>query len=201
MDTVCKTGKVEKRISIVDAAVEEFQELGFAGASMDRIACRACVSKRTVYNHFESKEALFRAIVDQMAETASRELVVRYEQGAPIREQLVALGWSEGRILIDPCQIKLARVAVGEAIRDPVLATALAEKLEVGTIFEAFFAAAAADRALDCPDPASASSQFLGLIKSRGFWPVVFTGEPITTEEMDRVVRDAVELILARYGA
>ena len=58
----------EKRAQIIEAAVSEFQELGFTGASMDRVAARADVSKRTVYNHFESKEALFRAILDLMAE-------------------------------------------------------------------------------------------------------------------------------------
>jgi TetR/AcrR family transcriptional regulator of autoinduction and epiphytic fitness len=44
----------DKRGQILDAAVAEFQERGFAGASMDRIAERANVSKRTVYNHFDS---------------------------------------------------------------------------------------------------------------------------------------------------
>jgi TetR/AcrR family transcriptional regulator of autoinduction and epiphytic fitness len=62
----------EKRAQIIDAAVAEFQELGFAGASMDRIAARAQVSKRTVYRHFDGKEALFRAILELMAAASSR---------------------------------------------------------------------------------------------------------------------------------
>lgn len=66
----------EKRSQILDAAVAEFQERGFAGASMDRVACRACVSKRTVYNHFDGKEALFRAILEVMAEEANQALTV-----------------------------------------------------------------------------------------------------------------------------
>ena len=192
---------VEKRRQIVDAAVHEFQELGFAGTSMDRVACRAGVSKRTVYNHFCSKEGLFRAIIGEMAEEAERALNVRYRQGEPIREQLVALGWSEGRLLISPGFMRLARLAVGEAVRDPELAAALNEKMEVATIFADFFRAAHADRQLDVPDAALASSQFLGLIKSRGFWPVVFSGAPIAEADMDTVIQSATDLILARYGA
>lgn len=48
-----------KRVAIIDAAIEEFLAAGYDATSMDRIAARANVSKRTVYNHFPSKEALF----------------------------------------------------------------------------------------------------------------------------------------------
>ncbi len=52
----------QKKKQIVEAAIAEFQEKGYAGASMDRISERAQVSKRTVYNHFESKDVLFKEI-------------------------------------------------------------------------------------------------------------------------------------------
>ncbi|WP_390888393.1 TetR/AcrR family transcriptional regulator, partial [Leclercia adecarboxylata] len=45
-----------KRAAILEAAVAEFRAFGFAGTSMDRIAATAEVSKRTVYNHFASKD-------------------------------------------------------------------------------------------------------------------------------------------------
>ena len=53
----------KKRLSILAAAQEEFKEKGFLGASMDSLAKRAEVSKRTVYNHFPSKDILFHNIV------------------------------------------------------------------------------------------------------------------------------------------
>ena len=40
-----------------------FAEKGFAAARMDDIAARARVSKGTIYLYFESKEAVFRALV------------------------------------------------------------------------------------------------------------------------------------------
>ena len=52
-----------KRDAIVQAAIGEFREHGFNGTSMDRVAAAADVSKRTVYNHFPSKEELFEAIL------------------------------------------------------------------------------------------------------------------------------------------
>lgn len=57
-----------KRDAIVQAAIEEFRQHGFNGTSMDRVAAAAEVSKRTVYNHFPSKEDLFEAILMLMWE-------------------------------------------------------------------------------------------------------------------------------------
>ena len=53
-----RTRTERKRCAILEAAAEEFQANGFEGTSMDRVAERAGVSKRTIYNHFENKEAL-----------------------------------------------------------------------------------------------------------------------------------------------
>ena len=61
MPTVKKLTEL-KREDIIQAAVSEFIANGFSATSMDRIAATAQVSKRTVYNHFENKEALFQVI-------------------------------------------------------------------------------------------------------------------------------------------
>ncbi len=52
-----------KRDAIVAAATELFLDHGFGDVSMDTIAAKAEVSKRTVYNHFENKEQLFEGIM------------------------------------------------------------------------------------------------------------------------------------------
>ena len=48
---------------IVDAALAEFVEKGFAGANVQTIAKRAGVSKATVFVYFETKQDLFKAVV------------------------------------------------------------------------------------------------------------------------------------------
>lgn len=54
-----------RRKAIVDAALDEFTENGFAAARMEDIARRAGVAKGTIYLNFKDKEALFQAIVKQ----------------------------------------------------------------------------------------------------------------------------------------
>src|SRR6218665_1327929 len=78
-----------KREAILRAAVAEFREFGFAGTSMDRIAATAEVSKRTVYNHFASKDELFTAILWQLFEASQALDVVPYDPAQSLREQLL----------------------------------------------------------------------------------------------------------------
>jgi AcrR family transcriptional regulator len=49
--------------SLLDAAASEFFQRGYVGASIDRIAAAAGVSKSTIHRQFVSKEGLFRHIV------------------------------------------------------------------------------------------------------------------------------------------
>ncbi|MEM1050203.1 MAG: TetR/AcrR family transcriptional regulator [Pseudomonadota bacterium] len=190
----------EKNRQILDAAVAEFQELGFSGASMDRIAARAQVSKRTVYNHFANKEALFRAILDLMAGQASPALDIAYDPARPIEVQLRDLGWGEGKLLTSPVFMRLARIVVGEIIRDPVLAAEMNARMDAMDIFRRFMQAAAEDGTLAVRDPEAAAEQFLGLIKARAFWPVVFSGEIVSEDEMGRIVDESVAMILNTYA-
>ena len=189
-----------KRRQIIEAAVAEFRELGFAGASMDRVSARAGVSKRTVYNHFESKEALFRAILDLMAAEAAEALDVTYRPGRPIGEQLADLAWAEGRLLTSPVFMNLARMVMGETIRDPALAAEMNQRMERFGIFNAFMTAAAADGALKIDEVDRATQQFLGLIKAQAFWPAIYSGENVTRTEMARIVETTVAMFMKEYA-
>jgi AcrR family transcriptional regulator len=66
--------------------------------SPDEVAAEAGVSKQTVYNHFGSKEGLFRAIVDHVSGELLDVLVeregaraVRIESGAAVKRAVDAL--------------------------------------------------------------------------------------------------------------
>ncbi|MDP4796280.1 MAG: TetR/AcrR family transcriptional regulator [Rhodospirillales bacterium] len=189
-----------KRRQIVDAAIAEFQENGFAGTSMDRITERACVSKRTVYNHFENKEALFHAIIELIFEQFSETVTLSYIPGKPLRPQLVELGRAEGKLLMSESFMRLVRMAMGETMRDPALAVKMNERAEACTVFSCFMAGARDAGAMPGIDPAEVSEQFLGLIKARAFWPYVLRSNAIDAETMEAIVQSSVETIMARFA-
>ncbi|MCW3835528.1 TetR family transcriptional regulator [Sphingomonas canadensis] len=55
--------KADRPGEIVAAAIAVFTERGFAAARIDEIAARAGLSKGAIYRYFDTKEALFRAVV------------------------------------------------------------------------------------------------------------------------------------------
>lgn len=69
---------------ILDAAAEEFGERGFHEAGIARIAQRAGVAIGSFYTYFDSKEAVFRALVADMSRQV-REAVVPVILAAPDR--------------------------------------------------------------------------------------------------------------------
>ena len=67
--------KKVKLENIQKAAQELFQSNGFIGTSMDKIAEQAGVTKQTVYRYFESKEALFKSVLEAQRMQASNDFL------------------------------------------------------------------------------------------------------------------------------
>ena len=59
-----REGSTQKRAAILTAARELFLSDGFDRTSVDAVAARAGVSKRTVYDYFGDKQTLLQAVVD-----------------------------------------------------------------------------------------------------------------------------------------
>jgi len=190
----------QKKKQIVAAAIAEFQEKGYAGASMDRISERAQVSKRTVYNHFDSKEVLFKAINQCLADQINSALELPYDPDLPIRDALIRLGWAEGELMISPCFMSLARMIMSETIRDPELAEDMNKRMTKLVVFTEYVERAAKEGKLSVDDPEVAASQFLGLIKSRAFFPNIHMGRVPERDEVSNIIEESVDMFLARYG-
>lgn len=62
------------RTRILDAAYGLFWRAGFERASVDEIAARAKVTKRTLYYHFRSKDDLLAAVLEQSSALALERL-------------------------------------------------------------------------------------------------------------------------------
>ena len=189
-----------KNAQIIEAAVAEFQENGFASASMDRISARAAVSKRTLYKHFESKDNLFRSIVMELAGRFAGMQDIRYVPGRDIREQLLELAWAEGRILMRPDVMAMARMIISETLRNPALAEAAQGKIDKTATFIRMIEDAAADGQLRVENPEVAGQEFIGLIKAKAFWPMLFSGSVVSEADMTDIVESAVDMIMSRYG-
>ncbi len=63
-----------KQQAILEMATEVFREFGFERASIAEICARLGSSKRTIYNHFASKEELFFAVITRSAAHEFRDI-------------------------------------------------------------------------------------------------------------------------------
>ena len=191
-----------KRAAIVAAAIDEFLASGFDATSMDRIAARASVSKRTVYNHFPSKEALFTSILCQLWDASATADAPAYRAGEPLRAQVIELLMRKLRLLNDEAFFKLARVAIAAGIHSPERARDMVARIgEREEDLTVWVRSAAADGRLKTPDPAFAAQQLHGVVKAFAFWPQVAMGQPPLDEAQQRqIAESSADLFLARYA-
>jgi len=191
-----------KHAAILDAAVAEFRLSGYEATSMDRIAASAGVSKRTVYNHFPSKEALFAQILRRLWERSVDGVDLAYRDDQPLRAQLLELVKQKLRLLHDANFADLARVAIAAGIHSPERAREMVARMgdrEEG--LTTWIRAAAADGRLKTKDPLFASMQLQGLVKGAAFWPQITMGQPpLTPAQQKQVAEAAVDMFLAYYG-
>lgn len=193
----------QKREAILEAALQEFEARGFRETSMDRIAATAGVSKRTVYNHFVSKEALFDAISTRLIERVQGLGDQRYDPKGPLEDQLRTIGEQVLDMLAAPSFLALARVTLGELLRSPELARKTHELFrQRQTGLTRWLVAAARDRRLVVADPVWAADEFFGLINAFALWPQLLGGQPVPRgAERIRILDETLKMFLAAHRA
>ena len=109
----------ELRSHILSAAKEIFLEHGFERASMDQVAARAQTSKRSLYAHFASKEALYLAIVEYVRGVSFERLKTLDDYPGPPLEALVQFLARFMQAFLHGGAIQMARMSIGVASRFP----------------------------------------------------------------------------------
>ncbi|QVW22075.1 TetR/AcrR family transcriptional regulator [Pseudomonas hormoni] len=190
-----------KREAIIQAAIAEFRANGFDITSMDKIAATAGVSKRTVYNHFPSKEELFAEILNQLWARVTAEQETAYRPDLPLRDQMRLMLMAKLQMLADDNFLDLARVAIAATIHSPERAQNMVARMgEREEGLTVWIRAAQADGRLKPVDPEFAAQQIQGMLKSFAFWPQISMGMPGLSPEMQTtVVESALDMFLACY--
>ena len=190
-----------KRQAIIHAAINEFRDNGFEITSMDKIAATAGVSKRTVYNHFPSKEELFAEILNQLWARVTAEQETAYRPDLPLRDQLRLILQAKLQILADDNFLDLARVAIAAAIHSPERAQNIISRMgEREESLTVWIRAAQADGRLKPVAPEFAAQQMQGLLKAFAFWPQISMGQPgLSPETQHTVMESALDMFLACY--
>ena len=167
----------KKHESILKAAMQAFSEEGYDKVSMDRIADHAGASKRTVYNHFPSKDDLFQAVITQFAKEMHSLKQIRYDAARSLEEQLSDFADSQLALVNSPTWLGFLKVLLAEFIRDPEMArkTIAGHVTPKDTLTEWMCAAIDGGR-LSIDDPQMASKIFESMLNGAFIWPAVSQG-------------------------
>jgi len=107
---------------LIEAALSVFARMGYADASMDAVAEAAGLSKPTLYKYFDSKQALFTAMMQGRRDDMLMALEVT--RAGSMAQQLHSFAWSYARTVMRPDLMSLARLIIAEAHRFPVVGRA-----------------------------------------------------------------------------
>ncbi|MFK3779362.1 TetR/AcrR family transcriptional regulator [Agrobacterium sp. NPDC089420] len=114
--------KIQRPLQILDAAFEEFTQRGFAATRVEDIAERVGVTKGTVYVYFETKEALFEAMVKH-ASVPFQEALSAYGRKSddPVEELRLLLEFLFDTLVDNRRMRELFRLIVAEGAKFPDL--------------------------------------------------------------------------------
>ncbi|KAF7786467.1 TetR/AcrR family transcriptional regulator [Pseudoalteromonas rubra] len=199
--TVKVTRSMLKRQAIIDGALSAFQQYGVSDTSMDKIAETAQVSKRTVYNHFASKEQLVTHIIKEIWRQNILTCDIEYVHDTELDVQLAALLKNELDFLSNQNLQELIRVAIGYCLFNPDIFTAeMSEFFDQETALIRWIKQAMLHGQLRQADPQSAHAQLISLLKGQAFWPQILHQQPaLTQEQIDVLTAETVAFFLAYY--
>ena len=184
---------------ILDAATALFFTAGYGATTIEAVAKRARISKRTFYHRFDDKPALFSAVVHRTIDRMRPPSSVPLLDGADLHEILQRLAGLILNAAVSAPAIALHRLIVAESARFPKLAAVVTEQ---GGADEAIALIAgvleresrAGRLALDAP--LFAARQFLHMVIA---WPqsrAMGLGKPMTAAELEAWAGNVVNLFL-----
>lgn len=189
---------VAKRDQILRGALAIFLEDGYEGTSMDRVAAAAGVSKITIYKHFQDKQGLFTALIEQVTTQRFQRVFGSISLKEPpetvlrqIAERLLGL------MAVDDEYIAFLRLIVGESGRFPALAQlfvqALPQKVcqRLGQYFEAH-------PELRLSDSEAAARIFMGALMGHVMTQKILHGQAIAPVDPKLLITNLVELMVNR---
>jgi AcrR family transcriptional regulator len=112
---------IRKNRQILDGAREIFLLNGYAEATMEEIAINARVSKGTLYNHFDSKDDLFKSFIHAEAGRIAGELPLPDSEDPDLSSVLRQMGVAILKVMEAPATVTTLRLVIGSLGHFPSL--------------------------------------------------------------------------------
>jgi TetR/AcrR family transcriptional regulator, regulator of autoinduction and epiphytic fitness len=192
--------KSKKRATILNGAIDVFISVGYDLASMDKIAETAKVSKRTVYNHFGSKENLFQAIVNDFLAQRQSLKTITYNPEKSLEEQLMAFANAEIFLINSPKRLEISRFLTIVFLKDVNYARETVAKYPPNyNILLDWLKEAEKDSKIKTDNLLLAARVFYALVEGAITYPGLFSGG-INKSAFKPMLDEIIATFLARYS-
>ena len=187
------------RARILEAATGLFLAEGYGSTSIEAVASRAGISKRTFYHRFPDKAALFAAVVHDIISQIRPPPEVPLLAGATLHEVLRRLARMMLEAALSAKAIALHRLVMAESGRFPELARAVTSDdsaREATELIGGLLSRELGNSKLGAPQLAFAAQQFIVMVVN---WPqrrAMGYGAPMTPAELDSWADQVVRLFL-----
>ncbi|WP_336153464.1 TetR/AcrR family transcriptional regulator [Acinetobacter pittii] len=205
MQTVNQSGRpkdLEKRARILQAAKAIFLKSGYHGTSMNQIAQEAGVTKLTVYNHFQDKVNLFICAITETCEETLCTKQFDLDTSADFYQTLFIVCSRALQIIYSPEALKLDHVLLELAAEQNPLALQFfeASHTRMENQLAEFFQKAAQLGFIQADDPIYQTELLLTLLLGVRHHKVLqgITAAP-NAQELEQIIRDAINLFLLKY--
>lgn len=172
--------------------------MGYGETSIDLLARRAGTSKRTIYDRFPDKAAVFKAVIYRIVERLRPPDVAGLFTGGGLEEILIRICNAILHAALQPEALALHRVIVAEAGRFPELAAMVADRPGSQEAIQRIAAVLQANspRSAKAPAATFAATQFLYMTIAAPQRRAMVLGTPMTQEELEAWARQTVALFL-----
>jgi TetR/AcrR family transcriptional regulator, mexJK operon transcriptional repressor len=190
------------REQILEVATDLFLEQGYGSTSIEGVASRAGISKRTFYDRFDDKAALFAAVVHYIIEHIRPPADVPLLAGANLPQILRRLAGLILQAALSPAAIALHRLVTGESSRFPELASAVEKdggQAEATALIAGLLERELPKIKLTAQDLVFAAQQFIYMVVAVPQRRATGFGVPMTAAELELWGDKAVTLFLEGF--
>lgn len=191
-----------KRRQILDGARRAFFAAGYEATSMGEVARAAGVSKGTLYVYFDSKEALFSALVEAIKQHSAEQRTPLDTRHPDVARVLTDFAAGLIRRMADPQNIQLLRMVIGVADRIPAPAQSFYEAGPAHGVrmLADYLAALEAEGRIEVGDARRAAWLFLSMALHPMMTGLLLGGRPEPdAAKVRHLARVAVEAFLAAH--
>ncbi len=190
--------KDQRRQALLEAALDEFFEKGFAATRMNDVAKRAGLSKGALYLYFDSKEAMFRALIETLTSPNLEQMEQIAARSASIEQALAGLRAFAPVMIRQSDMPRLMKVVIGDSHLFPEIIRAYRVELieRVIGLVAGVLEQAQARGEIEVDDPALTARVVMAPVVLSAVWQAIFGRDPEAKVDLERLFEIHTSLML-----